>query len=154
MSADAGEDVIALSTSQSATLRSQFTDLATQLCADNERLHARAEELMHEVAAWKAGSRELAQQNKLLLADAATYESQSVVLLLLDGDGALFTPSLLKAGREGGREAAMRLKAFVQTQAKSRNALSGRDFTVVAQICQYPCSLGPYDSHDHDEHHR
>lgn len=114
-------------------LRHTFLSSAQQLVDENTKLCQRVEELNIEADAWRAGNRDLSARNRLLTAENERFSHSGLILVLIDGDGALFTDELLSKGREGGKTAASRVRQMALEQAALRTGKSAD--TSVSVLC-------------------
>ena len=71
---------------------------------------------------------ELEDQKRLLSA----YDAQSLVFVLLDGDGSLFRPQLVAKGKDGGREAAQILNRHLHDYVSAQ--LPGLTCEIVVNV--------------------
>ncbi|KAF2455852.1 hypothetical protein BDY21DRAFT_288622, partial [Lineolata rhizophorae] len=63
-----------------------------------------------------------------------SMESNPFVLALIDGDGAVFTDALVKAGAEGGSDAAHKLNMEIRNHVQSINEAAGSHWSIMVNI--------------------
>lgn len=118
----------------SQSLCDNFLSQATQLSEHTVTLARQVESLQVEADAFKAHGRDLTAKNKLLQAENESFTTHTLVLIIIDGDGALFDEALLKQGREGGKMAAIKLRQIAVEQASMRLGKSDGSLQVMAHV--------------------
>ncbi|EKM61021.1 uncharacterized protein PHACADRAFT_168384 [Phanerochaete carnosa HHB-10118-sp] len=95
-------------------LLNEQTGLFRRTTARNKELEARVEELEREVAVWKIAHKAVEdeknasnkQVSRLERSIGSLKEDSPLILCLIDGDGNIFSPQLIRDGLAGGRRAA------------------------------------------------
>ncbi|KAH7104356.1 hypothetical protein BKA62DRAFT_694409 [Auriculariales sp. MPI-PUGE-AT-0066] len=106
----------------------------------NEMLEARVEELERELSVWKLAMANSQKEQKALQRQVAVTDDHPLVLVLIDGDGTIFSQDLLVQGATGGRLAATKLSRGVLDQLTDE--LNGRRADVWVLLFLHKRGLG------------
>jgi len=105
-------------------------ELAREAILQLPSLQQRLKQLESELEVWKLGHSEASQRAKD--AQKQLDQGDNMVACFLDGDGCIFDRSLIKKGRDGGREAALALRSNITNYAE-REGVQG-ELTVVVTL--------------------
>ncbi|KZW02140.1 hypothetical protein EXIGLDRAFT_736846 [Exidia glandulosa HHB12029] len=105
------------------TLLHEQAAMFTATIERNTALEARVEELQRELGVWKLAMATAEKDNKALQRQVGSL-NEDLILVLIDGDGCIFSPELLALGSNGGSRAANILTrgitAFLEEELGSR----------------------------------
>ncbi|GAA5941392.1 uncharacterized protein JCM15063_006085 [Sporobolomyces koalae] len=105
-------------------------ELAREAILQLPTLQAKVAQLEAELDLWKSNHQQVALKAKD--AQRQLNSGETVVACFLDGDGCIFDRSLIRKGRDGGREAALALRSHITDYAEQQG-LHG-DLTVVITL--------------------
>ncbi|GAA6059848.1 hypothetical protein JCM10212_003760, partial [Sporobolomyces blumeae] len=113
-------------------------ELAREAILSVPKLQLRLNQLESELQVWKLGHHEANQRARD--AQKKLDAGDDMVACFLDGDGCIFDRSLIKKGRDGGREAALALRQSITEYAEEQGVSNPQ--TVVVTLFLSKNGLG------------
>ncbi|SMR44410.1 unnamed protein product [Zymoseptoria tritici ST99CH_1A5] len=111
-----------------------FKDLVDQYKQLKERYDEKQGDYDNELASRRMWQQRASASEQALTVQKQVSSSHNFVVVLVDGDGAIFQDYLLSMGKEGGAEAAHQLYTTIKEEVKAKYPDAISDWSIVVQV--------------------